>query len=120
MVLGGEPPGRVGRRRDFSGAPAARAIAAAGAFFACSVPSGTHRPDRMAMADERRGASGGNRKGRPPAKKGVPSRGGGRGASGGGRSRDSQSRDAMGRDQRGGQGSGRGGSAKPERRQEGG
>src|SRR5881227_2343107 len=34
MVLGGEPPGRVGRRRDFSGAPAARAIAAAGAFLA--------------------------------------------------------------------------------------
>src|SRR5207244_927848 len=116
MVLGGEPPGRVGRRRDFSGAPAARAIAAAGAFFACSVPSGTHRPDRMAMADERRGASGGNRKGRPPAKKGAPSRGGGRGATGGGRgaggggrSRDSQSRDAKGRDQRGGTGSGRGG-----------
>jgi hypothetical protein len=87
----------------------------------------------MTMADERRGAGGGNRKGRPPAKKAAPSRGGGRGGSGGGgRSRDAQGRDAKGRGQSGRPGSGRGAGtagsgkgaagrgAKPERRQEGG
>src|SRR6266567_2921666 len=40
MVLGGKPPGRVGRRRDFSDAPAAHLGAAAGAF---TRPVGTLR-----------------------------------------------------------------------------
>jgi hypothetical protein len=81
MVLGGEPPGRVGRRRDFSSAPAARAIAAAGAFFAFPVVGtlGSLQQDRIEMADERRG---GSRKGRPLARKSGASRG----DTGGGRS----------------------------------
>src|SRR5882757_3904198 len=75
MVLGGEPPGRVGRRRDFSIAPvcAMSFIAAAGAF------SRSHAPyDRTAMADDRRRAST-SRQGRPPAKRsGGTSSGAGR------------------------------------------
>ena len=64
MVLGGEPPGRVGRRRDFSDAPAARVIACGGGVVAPGIPPGryartTSRHDRIThdMADERRGGS---------------------------------------------------------------
>src|SRR5215204_724341 len=87
MVLGGEPPGRVGRRRDFSIAPAARAHRRGGGVFAFS-----YLYDRTAMADDRRR---GDRQGRPPAKRssGGTSRGGStrggsdRGASGSGSSK---------------------------------
>src|SRR5438445_10272646 len=54
MVLGGKPPGRVGRRRDFSDAPAAHLGAAAGAF---TRPVGTLRAWIKASPAARRARS---------------------------------------------------------------
>src|SRR5262245_48139009 len=67
MVLGGEPPGRVGRRRISHERPRRASDCSDGGVFAHPTPY-----DRTSMADERR--RGGDRPGRPPAKRGAPSK----------------------------------------------